>query len=125
MPFFRHEKRKGVSAKLLKAGGMFGKDYFYKYWRKACQNLGIDGVSVYPGTKHSTTTAARFEVGMSPEEIRMELTEHKTNKAFDRYLLVDAVRQRQATAKIRGQSNNLHRPAHHLHMILNGRTIDK
>jgi integrase len=100
MPFFRHEKRKGVSTShRLKYSGRFGKDYLYKWWKRATSNLGIEGVDLYGGTKHSTVTAAREQ--MTPEEIRRYLTEHQTNAAFDRYLQVDAQKQREASRKIR------------------------
>ena len=50
MFFFRHLKTKSG----VKAGVEFGPKYFNKWWKKACKNLGIEGVSVYPGVKHST-----------------------------------------------------------------------
>lgn len=102
MPFFRHQpKRKGVSQKhYQKRGGRFGKDYLYGWWKRACRNLGVKDVDLYGGTRHSSATAARET--MTPEEIRMYITEHKTNKAFDRYLQVDAQKQREASRVIRG-----------------------
>ena len=105
MPFFRHmPKRKGVSRKHYeKNGGIFGKDLCLKWWNQACKNLGIEGVPLYPGTKHSTVTAARDQ-GMTPEEIRLYLTGHKTNKAFDRYLIVDRQKRLEASRKIRGKA---------------------
>jgi integrase len=100
LPFFRHEKMKGISQEYcMKALGRFGKDYLYQTWKAACKNLGIEGVDLYGGTKHSTVTAAR-EI-MTPEEIRRYVTEHQTNVAFDRYLQVDAQKQREASTKIR------------------------
>lgn len=100
MPFFRHGKRKGISqAHRLKYAGQFGKDYLYSWWKQACRNLGIEGVDLYGGTKHSTVTAARDH--MTPEEIRRYLTEHQTNAAFDRYLQVDSQKQREASRRIR------------------------
>jgi hypothetical protein len=60
--------------------------YYYKWWKKTCENLGVEGVDLYGGTRHSTTTALR-EV-YSPEEIRRSGTLHTTNKAFDRYLQI-------------------------------------
>jgi len=52
MWFFRHGKLKG-----RQPGEQFGKDYFYHWWRRACNNLGITGVDLYGGARHSTTTA--------------------------------------------------------------------
>ena len=70
----------------VEAGRRFGNRYFYKWWKKACKNLGIEGVDLYGGTRHSTVTELR-EV-FSPEEIRRSGTLHTTNKAFDRYLQI-------------------------------------
>ena len=80
--FFRHVK--GISG--VKAGKKFGNKYFYKWWKKACMNLNINGVDLYGGTRHSTATALREK--HSPEEIR-KATLHSTNKAFDRYLQLE------------------------------------
>jgi len=79
MFFFRHEK--GYSG--AKAGDQFGPKYFKKWWDKACKNLGVEGVGLYGGTKHTVATALG-EV-LTPEEIKRGGTGSKTNKAFDRY----------------------------------------
>ena len=51
--YFRHmSTRSGV-----KVGEQFGPKYFKKWWDKACGNLGVRGVDLYGGTKHSTATA--------------------------------------------------------------------
>jgi len=92
MPFFRHY-----------SGRKFGPAYLWKWWNRACGNLGIEGVTLYPGTKHSSVTAARF--ALSPEEIKRYVTGH-TSAAFDRYLLVDADTQREASAIIRAKSSD-------------------
>ncbi len=76
--FFRHPE--GISG--AKAGRQFGKRYFYKWWKKACTNLGIEGVDLYGGTRHSTATALGKR--LTPEQVRMG-TMHSTNKAFERY----------------------------------------
>ncbi len=92
MAYFRHTKR----TRAVWAGTPFAKDYLYKYWKLACANLGIEGVDLYGGTKHSTATALR-EV-LSPEQIRRG-TMHATNKAFERYMqsnMEDASRVYQA-----------------------------
>ncbi|MFH2067096.1 MAG: site-specific integrase [Pseudomonadota bacterium] len=80
--FFRHVN--GVSG--VSGGQQFGDKYFYKWWKKACENLGIEGVDLYGGTRHSSTTALREFY--SPEQIRNSGTLHSTNKAFDRYLQI-------------------------------------
>ena len=82
MYIFRHEKGNGGA----RPGQQFGKDYLYKWWRKACENLAIEGVSLYPGTKHSTVMDMRKR--HSPETCK-RMTGHRTNKAFDRYLMED------------------------------------
>lgn len=76
--FFRHASM----GKGTKAGQRFGQRYFYKWWKKACANLGIEGVDLYGGTRHSTATA--LGKVMSPEQIKVG-TMHSTNKAFERY----------------------------------------
>ena len=80
MPFFRHEKSiKGGTA----AGDSFGHNVIYRSWKRACSRLGISGVSLYPGTKHSTAMGIRQ--ASTFEEVRLA-TGHKTNKAFERYV---------------------------------------
>lgn len=37
-----------------KVGQRFGRDYLYHVWRKTCETLGLEGVPLYPGTKHTT-----------------------------------------------------------------------
>ena len=78
LPFFRHQK--GVSG--CRPGQPFGEKYLYKWWKKACENLGIEGVDLYGGTRHSSATA--LKQFLSPEQIKIG-TMHSTNKAFDRY----------------------------------------
>ncbi len=81
MYFFRHnEKGRGA----VNPGTQFGKDYFYKWWKQACRNLGIEGVDLYGGTRHSTTTA--LSEFFTVEQLRESGTMHATNKAFERYM---------------------------------------
>ncbi len=81
MYFFRHGK--GVSGVAL--GQRFGENVFYKWWKIACTNLGIEGVDVYGGTRHSSAVSLR-EIAL-PEQIK-RATMHSTNKAFDRHFQV-------------------------------------
>ena len=74
-PFFR--------APRVAAGKPFGDKYLYKHWKKACTKLGVEGVDLYGGTRHSTATALREFY--SPEDIRRNGTRH-SSKAFERYL---------------------------------------
>ena len=93
MPFFRHLKsRSGVQA-----GVQFGPKYFNVWWRKACENLGVEGVSVYPGVKHSTVTPLGMH--LSPEQIQNDVTGHASD-AFKRYYLPDKERAVYATRKV-------------------------
>jgi integrase len=79
MLFFRHPK--GISG--VRENEPFGNRYLWKWWKKACANLGIEGIDLYGGTKHSTVRALREFY--SPEEIKRS-GKISTNKAFDRYL---------------------------------------
>ena len=85
--FFRH----GEGIKGVKAGAPFGEKYFYKCWKKACDNLGIEGVDLYGGTRHSSACALRQ--CRTPEEIR-RATMHETNKAFERYYRIEGAELR-------------------------------
>jgi integrase len=79
MPFFRHEKGNGSA----KPGSRYGRFYFWKWWKRACKALGIEGVDLYGGCRHSGATAlGKF---FSEEEIQKSGTYHKSNKAFGRY----------------------------------------
>ncbi|MGD0169953.1 MAG: site-specific integrase [Smithella sp.] len=83
MPFFRHP----AGVKGTPENYPFSKNILYNWWKKACANLGIEGVDLYGGTKHSSVTALRKKY--SPEEIKKKGSGHKTNKAFDRYFTID------------------------------------
>lgn len=58
---------------------------FYKWWKRACADLGIEGLDLCGGTRHTTTTALAKEVG---KEGARKASQHETNKAFDRYCQV-------------------------------------
>lgn len=81
--FFRHEDSKSG----VKKGHKFGEKYFYKRWKRACENLGIEGVDLYGGTRHSSAVALRKD--FTPEQIKQG-TMHQTNKAFERYFRIGA-----------------------------------
>jgi integrase len=80
--FFRHNK----NVKGVKAGTPFGKTILYKWWKKACDNLGVVDVDLYGGTRHSSAIGLRRIA--TPEQIKMA-TMHSTNKAFERYFIPD------------------------------------
>ncbi len=82
--FFRHEKGAGQA----KIGSQYGPRYLYKWWVKACENLGIKGIDLYGGTRHSSVTALSQQ--FSAEEIKEHGTGHDTSKAFERYFQAEA-----------------------------------
>jgi integrase len=47
MYFFRHLN--GGSG--IEEDGQFGPKYLKKFWARACKNIGIEGITLYPGTK--------------------------------------------------------------------------
>jgi integrase len=76
--FFRHP----AGIKGCRAGEPFGSRYLWKWWKRACDILGVKDVDLYGGTRHSTVTALGEK--LSPEQIRAG-TLHSTSKAFERY----------------------------------------
>lgn len=96
--FFRHPS--GLSG--VRAGQRFGQKYLYKWWKKACGNLGIEDVDLYGGTRHSSARALREFC--SPEEIRLA-TMHSTNKAFERYFQIELEDVRRIYGKTKADKN--------------------
>jgi hypothetical protein len=64
-PFFRHIS--GIQGVVENAP--FGVKYFYKWWVKACANLGIEGVDLYGGTRHSSVRALIADK-YTPEQVK-------------------------------------------------------
>jgi len=83
-PFFRHDGRRGHAP----AGMAFRRQMIWAAWKRACGRLGIHGVDLYGGTKHSTAVGLRDKLGY--EEVR-KMTGHTTNRAFDRYIQLQGV----------------------------------
>lgn len=81
VPFFRHMP--GISG--CTANEKFGDKYLYKWWAKACEQVGLEGVPLYPGTKHTTATETAKLMGSDKARNASGLT----NKAFDRYCQVE------------------------------------
>jgi integrase len=79
IPFFRHMED---SPRFADRGNAFTNHYLLRVWKRACRTLGIEGVDLYGGTKHSTAMGLR-EVATF-EEVRT-MTGHSTNRAFERY----------------------------------------
>lgn len=75
MRFFRHDD-----------GKPYGKHFVYRAWKQACKNLGIEGVDLYGGTRHSSARALCKQ--FSPERIR-RATGSATNAAFERYYKIE------------------------------------
>jgi integrase len=84
LPLFRHD----VPDYGVRAGQEFGRSAFYRAWKRACKKLGIEGVDLYGGTRHSSAVALYKEAGISPEEIK-KATGHKSSVAFTRYFKLD------------------------------------
>lgn len=79
MRFFRHDG--GIKG--TRKDQPYGEKYFYKWFKRACSNLGIGGLDLYGGTTHTTVRALRKYY--SPEQIK-EASMRKTGKAFKHYL---------------------------------------
>lgn len=92
--FFRREAGRGVYG----VGQQIGKTAFYHWWVRACKRLGIEGVDLYGGTRHSSATAmAEY---FTKEEMRQHGTMHGTNKALERYFQREAAPSREIYEKI-------------------------
>ncbi len=78
LPFFRHIG--GISG--TASNQSFGQKYFYKKWVDACKSLGITGLDLYGGTRHTTTTELAKVAGRDNAK---KFTGHDTNRAFERY----------------------------------------
>lgn len=84
LPLFRHD----VPCGGINAGTRFGQAAFYRAWKRSCKRLGIKGVDLYGGTRHSSAISLYKDAGVSPEEIK-KATGHKTSLAFTRYFKLD------------------------------------
>jgi len=79
--FFRHTK--GIPG--CTENERFGDKYLYKWWNKAAAMIGLEGVPLYPGTKHTTATETAKLLGSKKAEEASGLT----NKAFKRYCQIE------------------------------------
>ena len=83
IPFFRHPGRvRGTTKSCI----IFGPRHLSDWWNRACDLLGIKGVPLYPGTKHTTATETAKLLGSD----RAKNASGLTNKAFDRYCQVES-----------------------------------
>ncbi len=76
--FFRHHG--GV--KSVGPGQPFGPKYLRVNWNNACVKLGVEGLDMYGGTRHTTTTEIARRAGTANAR---KASAHETNTAFDRY----------------------------------------
>jgi integrase len=83
MPLFRHDH----PVQRVKVGARFGQAAFSRSWKRACDHLGIKGVDLYGGTRHSSAIALYREAGFSPETVK-KATGHRTSSSFNRYFNV-------------------------------------
>lgn len=81
MPYFRHKP----NARGCSPNSIFGPVMFHKWWKRACEKVGLEGVSLYPGTKHTLATATAKALGTD----RALEASGLTNKAFERYCQVE------------------------------------
>jgi len=93
--FFRHGS--GMSG--CRPNQVYGDNYLYKCWKRACLALGIEGVDLYGGTRHSSALSLRGVA--TPEEIRRAMMT-STNKAFERYFRVEGDEVRSIYERTRG-----------------------
>lgn len=92
-PFFRSAK----------TGKVFGKNHLYKWWIRACDLIGLQGVPLYPGTKHTTATETAKLMGADKARNASGLT----NKAFDRYCQTEDDGAYEVVSAIRKQKANV------------------
>ncbi len=85
-------------------GQRFGKKLVYKWRVKACQNLGVEGVPLYPGTRHSSVT--HLGQYFTPEEI-IDQSGHKTTKSFRRYFTAASESRKNVSSVARRGDNKV------------------
>jgi len=80
MPLFRHDSAYNSN---LKQGQGFGPNILYRFWKRACVNLGISDVDLYGGTRHSAMRYYREH--MSTEDV-LRLSFHTVSKTGLHYV---------------------------------------
>lgn len=99
VPFFRH----ATNLRGVPANEPYGQKFLYKLWKKACEDLGVVGLDLYGGTRHSGVTAIAKVAGKKKAK---KASGHGTDKAFDRYCQIgddDTFDMAQLMAKMRGK----------------------
>ena len=97
MLFFRHT----AGNALAKADSPFGIRYLAKMWTNAAEAVGLFGVSLYPGTKHTTATETAKLLGREAAKKASGLS----NIAFERYCVVEDNSAYQTVTAIREKMN--------------------
>lgn len=80
MPLFRHDSAYNSN---LKYGQPFGPKILYRFWKRACDNVGVVGVDLYGGTRHSAMRYYREH--MSMEDV-LRLSFHTVSKTGLHYV---------------------------------------
>lgn len=96
--FFRHVRGTNNA---VREGAPIRLTMIYRWWKKACAAEGVE-CDLYGGTRHSKAMALG-EVA-TPEEIR-HATNHRTNKAFDRYFQRSAREYRDIISRTRKKAD--------------------
>jgi len=94
MYFFRHHKGRARA----KPGDVFSDKYLARCWQRAAKEVGLEGVSLYPGTRYTTITETAQLLG---RDAAKQASGHRTNKAFERYNQAINDGAYQVVAKIR------------------------
>ena len=81
-------------------GEPFGKEFVYHTWMRACKNLGIEGIDLYGGTRHSSARALTEH--FSPERIKRAVGS-STNVAFERYYKIETEEVRAVFSRTSGE----------------------
>lgn len=84
--FFRHEEKEKGNNQFDYQGRGFGKDHLYRWWRRACKDLGLSGVDLYGGTRHSRTQYLAL-MGVPVKDIDMALGDTTTECARRYYTM--------------------------------------
>ena len=72
----------------------WGQNVFRRTWERVCKRLGIEGVALYPGARHSSATQAT-DRGVDSRIIK-DMLGHTTFKMTDRYAKIKNDRLRAA-----------------------------
>ncbi len=95
-PLFRFDTTTGGQL----PGQRFGHSVLLAAWRRACAKLGVEGVDLYGGTRHSSAVA----LGKNHEPGTVQqLTGHHTSKSFLRYFWLEDDSKQELYAEMKGE----------------------